>query len=200
MSDVVKKTLIQLKREAKQLSRSQFARKIGVTPGYVKVVEKMKVQPSTELLEKVGEELSIPYEKLAAEYRKKGGASAAPPSRRRGQARAKKDGARKERPVTPLFNSAAPLIAAHDQQDELVTIALRSQQGVEMVLRALNERTQGRPARARALVRQFQQLLAELVAYTARAAVSEQEREADEDELAAGGAVELANPFRPSAS
>jgi transcriptional regulator with XRE-family HTH domain len=195
----VKRTLIQVRREAKGLSRSQFAAKLGVTGGYVKVIEKMKVQPSQELLEKVGRELGIPYEKLVAEYRKDEGPESAPPSRRKagrkprfGKTPAKQAQPREKPAASPSFPaSPAPLAAMHDQ-DEMVAIALRSQQGVELVLRAINERNQGRDAAARRLIRQYQQTLAELVARTARVAVSEEERRADED---AGGAADPGETF-----
>jgi transcriptional regulator with XRE-family HTH domain len=194
----VKRTLIQVKREAKGLSRSQFAAKLGITPGYVKVVEKMKVQPSPELLEKVARELSIPYEKLVAEYRQKDGAAAAPPSRRKASGRKPRTSTLEPQRVQPPPASSAPasVIAGNEHQDEMVAIALRSQQGVELVLRAINERNQGRDVAARRLLRQYQQTLAELVARTARVAVSEEERRADDD---AGGAVETGDPFlRPA--
>jgi transcriptional regulator with XRE-family HTH domain len=212
----VKRTTIQLKREAKGLSRSQFAVKIGVIPGYVKNIEKMKVQPSEDLLEKIGRELSIPYEKLVAEYRKKDGPEAAPPSRRKAAGRkslARKAPETREQPraaapaTRPVDGSISsptaarrgrqpPLATAHESQDEMVAIALRSQQGVELVLRAINERNQGRDQDGRRLIRQYQQLLAELVARTARVAISEEERRADD----AGGPAEPTDPFlRPSA-
>jgi DNA-binding XRE family transcriptional regulator len=194
----VKRTLIQVRREAKGLSRSQFAAKLGVTGGYVKVIEKMKVQPSPELLEKVGRELGIPHEKLMAEYRKAEGPEAAPPSRRKagrkpriGKA-APREQPRAQPAPPPAFPAPPAPLAAMQDQDEMVAIALRSQQGVELVLRAINERNQGRDAAARRLLRQFQQTLAELVARTARVAVSEEERRADED---AGGAADSGDTF-----
>lgn len=193
MADV-KRTLIQERREAKGWSRRQFSDRVGITPGYVKVVEKMKVKPSAELLEKVSKELGIPYDRLVAEYRKQGVAPAAPPSRRRGRPRTKVDGvALRPKSTTMDARLAAPAPLAIAVQDELVMIALRSQQGVEMLLRAVSEKQQGRPARARTLVRQYQQTLAELVAMTARVAVSEAELRADEEESDA-------EPFRAPAS
>jgi transcriptional regulator with XRE-family HTH domain len=60
---------IQKAREEKRMTRTILASKTGLSPGYIKVVEKRKARPSPDSLKKIASALSLNFEKTFKEYR-----------------------------------------------------------------------------------------------------------------------------------